>query len=440
MSNIACILYPPTLDYRYLVQRPQQLMTSFSELNIPVYYLNNASPHLPSVTGVEKINDNFYLFNNVDPTPFLKGVRPVVYFSAPGQVDLVRQYNPSLVVFDSVDEPSDEFEAWQPYYQRAVLSSDLVFTTSEKLYQMALGINANTYLVPNGCDYDYFSQASTKSLPIPDDMAGINGPIIGYIGVVATWCDLELIDRVAATYPNYNLVMVGPLYNVNEVPQRPNLHWLGFKPYEQLASYAQMFDVGIIPFKSSKMTDSVNPIKMWEYMGAGLPIVSTNIPEASKYPDAVLCSENAEIFIQNINQALFTETPEKRQNRINLASANSWQSRAQQIINIIENKLAEIGQDLTPIPEATVESLAYQPSFPNEVEYSHYVNRLAPFRKLRISRRPFFRYSTYSFNNYGSGYSSEGGRRANLGSSHRYLKVVGKAAYKFQTERSRRTV
>lgn len=436
MSNISCILYPPTLDYRYLVQRPQQLMTSFSELNVPVYYINNASPHLPEVTGVEKINDNFFLFNNVNPMPFLKGVKPVVYFSAPAHVDLVRQYNPSLVVFDSVDEPSDEFEAWRPYYQRAVVSSDLVFTTSEKLYQLALSLNANTHLVPNGCDYAYFSQASTRSLPIPDDMAGISGPIIGYIGVIATWLDLHLIDRLAASYPNYNLVMVGPLYNLNEVPRRPNIHWLGFKPYEQLASYAQLFDVGIIPFKNSSMTEAVNPIKMWEYMGAGLPVVTTAIPEARKYQDVVLYSDNEDIFIQNIYNALHNDSPEQRQNRINLAAANSWQARARQIIDIIDNKLAEMGHNSEPIaPEAT-DTLIFQQDFTYSEEYTHFVNRLAPYRKLMISRRPFFRFSTYSFS-YGSGYGFHGGKKANLGSAHRFLTIGGKAAFRYQTERSR---
>lgn len=433
MSNISCILYPPTLDYRYLVQRPQQLMTSFSELNIPVYYINNPSPHLPAVTGVEKINDNFFLFNNVDPMPFLKGVKPVVYFSAPAHVDMVRKYNPSLVVFDSVDEPSDEFEAWRPYYQRAVVSSDLVFTTSEKLYQLAISLNSNSYLVPNGCDYEYFSQASTRSRPIPGDMQGVNGPIIGYIGVVATWLDLQLIDRLAAAYPNYNLVMVGPLYNVQDVPRRPNIHWLGFKPYEQLASYAQLFDVGIIPFKNSSMIEAVNPIKMWEYMGAGLPVVTTAIPEAWKYRDVVLYSDNEDIFIQNIYNALHYDTPEKRQNRIDLAAANSWQSRARQIIDIVENKLVEKGHNAEPIAPAAKDALIFGQNFSHSEEATHYVNRLAPYRKLTISRRPFFRFSTYSFS-YDSGY---GGKKTNLGSAHRFLTIGGKAAFRYKTERSR---
>ena len=117
-----------------------------------------------------------------------------------------------------VDEPSDEFEAWRPFYFQAVGSADVVIATSEKLYSMALGINPNTYLVPNGCEFDYFFQASNGAFPIPADIADIPKPIIGYTGVIASWLDLELIDRLAQEFSDCSIVMVGPLYNISDVP------------------------------------------------------------------------------------------------------------------------------------------------------------------------------------------------------------------------------
>jgi hypothetical protein len=77
------------------------------------------------------------------------------------------------VVFDSVDEPSGEFEGWKPFYEHAVRTADIILATSQKLFDMAKGINANTYLIPNGCDYDYFSQASTQTLPIPQELQNL---------------------------------------------------------------------------------------------------------------------------------------------------------------------------------------------------------------------------------------------------------------------------
>ncbi len=343
MSNVGCILYPPTLDYNYLVQRPQQLMKHFSELEIPCFFLNLASPHGDTPNGIEKPNPYLYLFNNVDPRPYIGDLRPVVYFSAAWHIDIVQQYNPSLLVFDSVDEPSDEFESWKPYYLRAISMADIVLNTSDRLYEAARSINPHSYLVPNGCDYEYFSQAATGSLPVPADIAQIPGPIIGYIGVVATWVDLQLIDRLAVEYPNCSIVIVGPLYNVSNVPQRSNIHWLGFKAYEELAAYAQKFDVGIIPFIQSDMTESVNPIKMWEYMAAGIPVVTTAIPEASKYQDLVFASNNHDEFVFNIDRALRSETPELRYRRMALAGENTWGHRARTIINLIEQRLNEKG-------------------------------------------------------------------------------------------------
>lgn len=378
MSNISCILYPPTVEFNYLVQRPQQLMKSFSLLDVPVFYLNLVK-YMTDKQNIEKFNPNLYIFNNVDPRPYLRNINPVVYFSATSHVEVVNNYKPSLIVFDSVDEPSEEFAQWRPHYHQAVSTADVVLATSDRLYDAARAINPHTYLVPNGCDYEFFSLAASKSLPVPNDMKDISAPIIGYIGAIASWCDLETIEQVADQHPEWNIVLIGPLYNIAAVPSRPNIHWLGFKPYNSLASYAQLFDVGIIPFRKSAMTKSINPIKMWEYMATGMPIVATAIPEIQKYGELLYPAENAAEFIQNIQRALAEDTPEKRSQRMEFARNNSWLNRARQIIEIIETRLLEKGYinqpHVLPLPEA----LPYNPSL-------HY-----PFssRSLKISKNKF---------------------------------------------------
>jgi hypothetical protein len=263
----------------------------------------------------------------------------VVYYSAPAQVNTVQRYNSSLLVFDSVDEPSGEFAAWKPYYHKAVSSADLVICTSQKLYETALNLNPNVYLVPNGCDFDHFARAAGGELPVPFEMRKLQGPVIGYIGAIASWCDLELIDRLARFYPGCNLVMIGPLYNVFNVPQRPNIHWLGFKSYEELPGYARCFDVGIIPFKNSSMIDAVNPIKMWEYLAAGIPVVTTAVPEAQKYKEILFYSQDEESFIKNVHLALHDNADFRREERMALARQNSWDARAERIIGLIEYHL-----------------------------------------------------------------------------------------------------
>lgn len=383
MSDISCILYPPTLDYYYLVQRPQHLMRSFARLGINCFYLNNPGPQSRAVRGIENIMPNLYLFNHVDPAPYLRDIRPVVYYTSAAQADLVARYNPSLVVFDSVDDPSEEFAAWLPFYEKAVKTADIVLTTSDKLFLRACELNPSTFLIPNGCDFEHFSR---QDLPVPSDLEGLKRPIIGYIGVIATWVDLELIEKLALSFPDHSIVMVGPLYNVTQVPRYPNIYWLGYKEYEELPAYVRRFDIGIIPFKRTAMVEAVNPIKMWEYMATGMPIVSTLIPEAEKYGDLIYTADSHEQFIEMAVKALAEDNREKREARIFTARHNSWLLRAEKIIKIIEEKLEEKEAVINvkinqPYMEALNEKLIKTPVF------SLYSHPFPGFSHLKIGRR-----------------------------------------------------
>ena len=216
MTPIPGIIYPPTLDFDYLVQRPQQLLKSISELGVTVYFLNHPAYHHGFFQAIERYNQHFFLFHHTEPS-YPAATRPVVYYSNPTQVDIIGGYNPGLIVFDSLDEPVEEFSSWQPYYHRAVASADLVLAASDKLYTRAQAINPNTYLLPNGCDYDYFNQARSNQF-VPPDLPELKRAVIGYLGAVASWCDLELLDQVAQVFSDCSLLIIGPLYNVRTSP------------------------------------------------------------------------------------------------------------------------------------------------------------------------------------------------------------------------------
>ena len=386
MSGINCIVYPPTVDYHYMTQRPQQLMTQFARMGIPVFFMNQNTAFRRPFRGIEKVAPNLFVFHEADPLPFLQGVRPVVYYNATAHVDQVQRFHPSLLVFDSVDEPSEEFAAWRPNYHRAVSSADLVLCSSAKLQQMAAPINSQVYLVENGCDYEHFSRVR-EDRPVPREMQEISGPVIGYFGVIATWCDLELVEKVAQEFPHCQLVMIGPLYNVSRVPQRENIHWLGYRPYDQLPGYASLFDVAIIPFRHTSMTEAVNPIKMWEYMAAGIPVVSTNLPEARVHQDLVYCARNGEEFAAALRAALADQSPERRRERMALARENSWEARALTVLDVLQQHLAikdlasPTGVPRQPVPyqQEVVEEEAWQ-----EAGHIH-INRAG---SLRLSTSP----------------------------------------------------
>jgi glycosyltransferase involved in cell wall biosynthesis len=272
-------------------------------------------------------------------------IRPVVYFTNPAQITTIGHYKHSLLVFDSLDQVTDEFSSWEPYYHQAVASADLVLAASQQLFVQAKAINPYTLLIPNGCDFAYFAQARKEvtSLTPPPDLPELKRAVIGYIGAVASWCDLALLDQLALAFPDCSLLIVGPLYNVRNIPNRPNIHWLGYKPYEQLLDYARYFDVGLIPFKQSEMTKAVNPIKMWEYMAMGIPVVTTALPEAQAYGDLIYFSANQENFIGNVRRALKNENWQRCENRMALARENSWMTRARQMLLAIEERLKDKG-------------------------------------------------------------------------------------------------
>ena len=350
MTAVPGIIYPPTLDFDYLVQRPQQLLKNISELGVTVYFLNRSAYHQGQYQGIERYNRHFFLFHHTQPS-YPATTRPVVYYSNPTQVDIIGGYNPCYIIFDSLDEPVGEFSSWQPYYRRAVAAADLVLAASDKLYSAAQAINPHTILLSNGCDYDYFQRARSNQLA-PTDLPQLGRAVIGYMGAVASWCDLELLDQLALNFSDCSLLIIGPLYNVRNIPLRPNIHWLGYKSYEELIYYASYFDVGIIPFKQNDMTAAVNPIKMWEYMAMGIPVVTTALPEAQKYCEELYYSSGRQEFINNVRLGLKQENWVKCERRMTLAQENSWKARAEKMLIAIKEGLRRNGvrdQEL-PIP------------------------------------------------------------------------------------------
>ncbi len=383
------LVYPPTIDFEWLVQRPQQLMQAFASLGVKVFYMNLAT-HTSSKGGVTQPTNNLMVFNNVDPKIYLKQ-RPIFYFSSPAHVDLIPHYNPMLVVFDYIDEPVEEFASLAPYRRRALTSADLVITSSERLYRDGLTINPNTILVPNACDFDHFARAQNRNLPIPEDIKHLKPPIVGYHGAIATWLNFDLIVRTADSLPHGHVVMIGPYYNIANVPKRPNLHWLGYKAFDRLPNYTQLFDAAMIPFRISRLTEAVNPIKMWEYMATGIPVVTTALPEASNIRE-IYYSANDEQFIANIRRALAEDPVQFRQARISLARDNNWMARARQILQAMEYTLGSLHHlDFG----STIETKRNRQRRKVVIKRSHFSYKIAHKKtEFRSSKTPLLRSSS----------------------------------------------
>lgn len=330
--TIGSIIYPPTQPYSFLMQRPQQLMRAFASLGITVLYFN---PGPSSQKHPGKVVPNLYVFNQPMIPQSLFNSKAVLYFSFPPHVFELNKYPNCLLVFDSIDAPVEVFKEWSSGYTEALTRADLVIASSASLFEEGCRYNSNVILAPNGCDYEFFSRAQGRTLEVPEELKNLNTPIIGFYGSVSHWLDTGLIYQTAEHFSNCSIVIIGPGSYTLDRHGCPNVFCLGYKPYEVLPNYAQMFDVGIIPFRVTKITEAANPVKMWEYLAAGIPVVTTALPEAKGLPE-VYHSENKVEFLNNINTAIYQDSFEKKQARLSLAHNNSWLVRAKAILQAIE--------------------------------------------------------------------------------------------------------
>ena len=224
--------------------------------------------------------------------------------------------------------------------------ADLVLTSAERLYQSKSRLNPNTFMVRHGVDHDHFRQALDPDIQVPEEVANLPGPVIGYFGLIAQdWVDIGLLAHVADSFPNGSLVLLGKTtMDVSELEKRPNVHLLGRKPYADLPAYCKAFDVALIPFPVSEVTLNANPLKAREYLAAGLPVVSTAIPEVEVL-DQCLIGKDPEDFVRQINVAL--ENPGPRWDRSETMRSESWEARVETIGNLFASAITRRGSSDT---------------------------------------------------------------------------------------------
>ncbi|MHB1126058.1 MAG: glycosyltransferase [Bacillota bacterium] len=318
-------------------QRPHQLMQEFARLGVRAIF-HSGGQDVPAAAGIEEVEPNLFICNNdVNPLARIRLEEPpVLWISYPPFITLIgHYYGEQIVVFDCVDAAEGEFAHWAAGLSQIVARADLVFTASDHLYRMYRDVRPGVHLCRNGVDYEHFAVPQ----PAPVDIKSLPRPVIGYHGALAPWVDWELIAGLADTNPQLTLAMVGPPYEMTVFPHRPNIHYLGYKPYEQLPAYLHAFDAGIIPFRVTSMTKASCPIKMYEYLAAGLPVVSSCLPEAETYPE-ILTGRDIGGFSRAIQQALGQNNVSRKAARQALARENSWAARARDAWRQVEMLLA----------------------------------------------------------------------------------------------------
>jgi len=332
------IVYPPTIDYEWMYQRPQQLLKEIAALGYKVLFYNNERRYKQKNDVIE-LHPNFFLCGPKVPLGKIQTDKPLIlWISYPPHVKNIWKYTPQVVVFDAIDEASGEFRSWARGLNSISNKADIIFTTSEKLYNFHTQRHKNVHMCANGVDNEHFCRAREIFSPKPADLPKNDRPIIGYFGAIAPWIDWDLIRYISYKNKDFNFVMIGPLYgNFKNIVEGKNIYYLGRKEYVKLPEYLQYFDVCIIPFKVTSMIEACNPIKMYEYLSAGKPVVATNMPEARKL-DVIDIGVDKYAFNQKLQKALMEkDNADKINARIEVARNNSWAHRAATAVKAIED-------------------------------------------------------------------------------------------------------
>jgi glycosyltransferase involved in cell wall biosynthesis len=275
------------------------------------------------------------------------------WISSPSNVTniLIELLRPKLIIYDCLDEYHEFFKNSKEILQleeRIVKKANIVFSTSLNLFNRMKLINKNVYLLPNGVEYEkYISQ---DALTIPLDIKHIKNPIIGYVGGVSEWFDFELFYEAATKLSYCNFVLVGPI-DYGRLEQEPfykllrqcsNVYFLGLKPYQQMPNYINNFDILTIPFKINNLTISVDPLKIYEYLAVGKPVITTPLPEVFKFESIINISKGKSHFIELIEKLINnTEDHEMKIKRRLAVQNDSWDNRILTIKEKIESYIKE---------------------------------------------------------------------------------------------------
>jgi len=305
------ILYPPTIDWDFLFQRPQQIFRQFSRNGWKVMYCN-----FKQEVGKEhtQIEENLFICHDWQKLIDDKEFEVDVFFTSFPYYNFL-PIKSKIVVWDCLDD----FELLDKYEGKMLNVSDLVFTTSDFLYNKQKDKHKNVVICKNACSMDILENKSE----IPEDLVAIKDigkPMILFIGAMADWIDVELLDLISK---KYSLVIIGEELG-SKCPKES--YFLGKKSYEELIKYFKFFEVGIIPFLHNKTTQAASPVKMFEYMLGGLQVVSTDLPECIGYNNVVRVSKNYREFLQNIQLALIYHKKYKDE-AIKFGLENTWEKR-----------------------------------------------------------------------------------------------------------------
>lgn len=280
--------------------------------------------------------------------------RPILWmYYPPSFQHLIGKLDESLSVYHCTDDHAGyaaelglDAEQIAQGESRLVESVDVVFATSRPLYEKHVRRNPHTYLMPNVADVQRFAPVARGEVSPAVDLANLPCPIVGFIGAVDAYkIDFDLVSDVAHRLPGWSFVFIGPVgvgdrTRAEGLPRAENIHFLGAREYAALPAYLAGFDICTIPYRLNRYTSGVFPLKFWEYLAAGKPVVATPLPGLRDEADHAFFASDADGFVDALLEAAATATePTSIGHRLERAAQNSWESRAAEMVQVLVERL-----------------------------------------------------------------------------------------------------
>ena len=227
--------------------------------------------------------------------------------------------------------------------QLMIRHSDLTLTTSTFLKEYAEAIApGRTELIPNGVDFPLFNQTVEKELPLPIELKKEKREIILYTGAIGLRLDYELLKKIAETFSEKLLVLVGPKMETYEevgLEKLPNVRFIGIQPLEAIPTFLRAAKWAIIPFKVNELTRGIYPLKINEYLAAGKRVISTDFsPDIRSFSKVIQIAQTHYEFLNFLKEDSRQDTQEAVNQRVSIAKSNSWEKRTQKILSLIDSK------------------------------------------------------------------------------------------------------
>lgn len=264
--------------------------------------------------------------------------RPTVWSYVPTAADVVARIDAGGVLYHCIDDYG-EFEA-APRAAIAELETrmcglaDLTVVSSRQLFARLRDRARAIAYVPHGVDLQVFAPAPVAAAP--QELERLPRPIAGFVGRLANWIDLDLVEQCARSLPSWSFVLVGPTNRpLDRLTALPNVRWLGAKPYAEIPRYLAHFDVCLAPFASSALVESINPLKVHEYLAAGRPVVSTPLPELEPLRDVVRIAAAGD-FAQALEEEVRLDAPERAERRRTAVADRSWTAVTDTILELFD--------------------------------------------------------------------------------------------------------